>query len=125
MWRGAAGGAAFVFVVLGGFTSVLGGILAMRWTSSLPSLRDMRPWSDIDDDDAQDVDIEGRVLARRFGNVFFTQEAALGCHRLRHRGRRACDVGSGFKLVVCVVTGPYACVSSNLPSRVDSVFNGS
>lgn len=77
VWRGAAGGAAFVFVVLGGFTSVLGGILAMRWTSSLPSLRDMRPWSDIDDDDAQDVDIEGRVLARRFGNVFFTQEAIL------------------------------------------------
>jgi hypothetical protein len=77
IWRGIAGGTAFIFVVLGGLVSVFGGILTMRWTSTFPSLRDMRPWSDIDDDDAQEVDIEGRVLTRRFGNVFFTQEAIL------------------------------------------------
>lgn len=51
VWRGVAGGVVFVFVVLGGFMSVLGGILVMCWMSSLLSLCDMCLWSDIDDDD--------------------------------------------------------------------------
>ena len=78
IWRGVTGGAeAVLFVILGGLVALLSGVLALRWTGKCPSLADMRPWSDIDDDDAEEVDIEGRVLTRRFGNVLFTKEAVL------------------------------------------------
>ena len=77
IWRGTMGGFSVVFVVLGGVAAVLGGILTLRWTGRCPSLNDMRPWNDVDDDDEQEVDIEGNVLSRRFGNVLFTKEAVL------------------------------------------------
>ena len=75
LWRGAQGG--FVFVILGGITSVVGSTLAKRLVHGYPGLKDMRPWSDIDDDDVHDVDIEGRVATRKYGNVFFTKESIL------------------------------------------------
>ena len=74
LWRGAQGG--FVFVILGGITSVVGSTLAKRLVHGYPGLKDMRPWSDIDDDDVHDVDVEGRVVTK-YGNVFFTKESIL------------------------------------------------
>jgi len=75
LWRGLQGG--FVFVILGGITSVVGAILVKRLADGCPGLKDMRPWSDIDDDDVHDVDVEGRVATRKYGNVFFTKESIL------------------------------------------------
>lgn len=74
LWRGAQVG--FVFVILGGITSVVGSTLAKRLVHGYPCLKDMRPWSDIDDDDVHDVDVEGRVVTK-YGNVFFTKESIL------------------------------------------------
>jgi zinc transporter ZupT len=77
LWRGVSGGASIAFVILGAMSSVLVVLLASRWFAQIPSLKDMRPWNDIDDDDARDVDIEGVSAPRRFGNVLFTRESCF------------------------------------------------
>jgi len=75
-WRGAASVGGFALVALGCFAAVSGSTLAFRKTMWLPSLKNVRPWSDIDDDDDKELDIEGRVVSR-MGNVFVTQESFL------------------------------------------------
>ena len=75
-WRGAASVGGFALVALGCFAAVSGSTLAFRKTTWLPSLKNVRPWSDIDDDDDKELDIEGRVVSR-MGNVFVTQESFL------------------------------------------------
>lgn len=77
LWRGVSGGSSIAFVILGAMSSVLAVLLASRWFTQVPSLKVMRPWNDIDDDDARDVDIEGVSAPRRFGNVLFTRESCF------------------------------------------------
>ena len=79
-WRGVVSGGV-ALVVLGSIAAASGGILAFRITRWLPSMKSVRPWSDLDDEGEADhtggkkVDIEGRAESR-FGNVV-TQEALL------------------------------------------------
>ena len=76
-WRGAASVGGFALIALGCIAATSGGMLAFRVTTWLPSLKNVRPWSDIDDDDVdKELDIEGRVVSRT-GNVFITQESVL------------------------------------------------